>query len=79
MISAAAATSNLKRVTLELGGKSPLIVWKDVDVEWAAETAHVALFTNHGQNCCAGIKSILHTSAHTCRVALILKRIVTFV
>jgi len=60
MISAAAATSNLKRVTLELGGKSPLIVWKDVDVEWAAETAHVALFTNHGQNCCAGSRTFVH-------------------
>lgn len=60
IVAAAAAKSNLKRVTLELGGKSPLIIFPDVDVSWAASTAHDALFTNHGQNCCAGSRTFVH-------------------
>jgi aldehyde dehydrogenase (NAD+) len=49
-----AAESNLKRVTLELGGKSPNIVFADTDMEQAVEGAHFALFFNQGQCCCAG-------------------------
>lgn len=49
-----AARTNLKRVTLELGGKSANIILKDADVEAAVEQAHLALFFNHGQCCCAG-------------------------
>lgn len=60
VISEAAAKSNLKRVTLELGGKSPIIILPDVDIAWAAETAHAALFMNHGQNCCAGSRTFVH-------------------
>lgn len=41
-----AAQSNLKPVTLELGGKSPFIVCKDADVDAAVEAAHAALFFN---------------------------------
>jgi hypothetical protein len=43
---AAAAKSNLKRVTLELGGKSPLIVCDDADIEKAVEIAHNGVFYN---------------------------------
>jgi aldehyde dehydrogenase (NAD+) len=50
----AAAQSNLKRVTLELGGKSPNIVFADTDLDAAVEGAHFGLFFNHGQCCCAG-------------------------
>lgn len=50
----AAAQSNLKRVTLELGGKSPNIIFKDCDLDHAVETAHFGLFFNQGQCCCAG-------------------------
>ncbi|XP_065654114.1 aldehyde dehydrogenase, mitochondrial isoform X2 [Hydra vulgaris] len=60
VIMEAAAKSNLKRVLLELGGKSPLIIFPDVDVSWAAKIAHAALFTNHGQNCCAGSRTFVH-------------------
>jgi aldehyde dehydrogenase (NAD+) len=49
-----AAKSNLKRVTLELGGKSPNIVFADADMDQAIEGAHFALFFNQGQCCCAG-------------------------
>ena len=53
-VMAAAAQSNLKRVTLELGGKSPNIVFADADLDEAIEGAHFALFFNQGQCCCAG-------------------------
>ena len=54
LIMEAAAKSNLKRVTLELGGKSPNIVFADTDIDEAVEGAHFGLFFNHGQCCCAG-------------------------
>jgi aldehyde dehydrogenase (NAD+) len=53
-ISQYAADSNLKRVSLELGGKSPMIVLDDADIAEAVNTAHVGLFMNQGQCCCAG-------------------------
>jgi phenylacetaldehyde dehydrogenase len=49
-----AATGNLKKVTLELGGKSPNIIFKDADLEAAIPGAASAIFFNHGQCCCAG-------------------------
>ena len=54
LIMKAAADSNLKRVTLELGGKSPNIVFSDADLNQAVEGSHFALFFNQGQCCCAG-------------------------
>ena len=56
---AAAALSNLKRVSLELGGKSPLVVLADTDLDKAVEIAHEAIFANHGQNCCAGSRTFV--------------------
>lgn len=55
-----AAKSNLKPVTLELGGKSPVIVCEDADVDKAVETAHFALFFNQGQCCCSGSRTFVH-------------------
>ncbi|KAK2409161.1 aldehyde dehydrogenase family 2 member B4, mitochondrial [Trifolium repens] len=55
-----AARSNLKPVTLELGGKSPFIVFEDADVNKAVEIAHFALFFNQGQCCCAGSRTFVH-------------------
>lgn len=49
-----AAETNLKRVSLELGGKSPNIIFADADVETAAKFAYFALFFNMGQCCTAG-------------------------
>jgi aldehyde dehydrogenase (NAD+) len=54
LIMEAAAKTNLKRVTLELGGKSPNIVFADTNIDEAVEGAHFGLFFNHGQCCCAG-------------------------
>ena len=49
-----AAAGNLKKVSLELGGKSPNIVLQDADMENAIPGAASAIFFNHGQCCCAG-------------------------
>ncbi|ESP00661.1 hypothetical protein LOTGIDRAFT_177987 [Lottia gigantea] len=54
IVAKSAADSNLKRVTLELGGKSPNIVMADADLDYAIEQSHFGLFFNQGQCCCAG-------------------------
>ncbi|KAJ4959788.1 hypothetical protein NE237_019698 [Protea cynaroides] len=64
IISELASKSNLKKVTLELGGKSPFIVCEDADVDQAVEIAHFALFFNQGQCCCAGSRTFVHESIH---------------
>ena len=58
LIMEAAAQTNLKRVTLELGGKSPNIVFADADMDEAIEGSHFALFFNQGQCCCAGSRAV---------------------
>jgi len=50
---AAGAAGTIKRVTLELGGKSPNVVFADADLEAAAQAAPLAVFGNAGQDCCA--------------------------
>ncbi|VDM72246.1 unnamed protein product, partial [Strongylus vulgaris] len=50
----AAAESNIKKVSLELGGKSPNIIFGDADLDYAVQQAHHGLFFNQGQCCCAG-------------------------
>lgn len=64
IIMKAAADSNLKRVSLELGGKSPVVVFDDVDLDVAANIAHEGLFSNHGQSCCAGSRTYVHESIY---------------
>lgn len=59
-VMAAAAGSNLKAVSLELGGKSPAIVCPDVDVDKVIEDTHFALFFNQGQCCCAASRLYVH-------------------
>jgi aldehyde dehydrogenase (NAD+) len=54
LVAEAAAKSNLKRVSLELGGKSPNIVFADANLNDAVEHSHFGLFFNEGQCCCAG-------------------------
>lgn len=59
-----AARSNLKTVGLELGGKSPLVIFDDADVDEAVEIAHNAIFANHGQNCCAGSRTFVQAGIY---------------
>uniref|UniRef100_A0AAX7TPH6 Aldehyde dehydrogenase domain-containing protein n=1 Tax=Astatotilapia calliptera TaxID=8154 RepID=A0AAX7TPH6_ASTCA len=54
LIQEAAGKSNLKRVTLELGGKNPNIIFADADLDLAVEEAHQGVFFNAGQCCTAG-------------------------
>lgn len=59
LVQAASGSTNLKRVSLELGGKSPIIVTEDANLPYAVETAHFALFFNMGQCCCAGSRTFV--------------------
>ena len=59
-----AATGNLKRVSLELGGKSPNIIFADADLDAAAVGAASAIYFNHGQCCCAGSRLFIEQKAY---------------
>eukprot|EP00210_Caulerpa_lentillifera_P009161 g8734.t1 len=58
------AAVNVKDITVELGGKSPLIIFPDADLEQAATIAHSALFVNSGQLCTAGSRVFVHSSVY---------------
>src|SRR5262249_18047350 len=64
LVMTAAAQSNLKRVSLELGGKRPNVVFADADLDAAAEGAYFGLFFNQGQCCCAGSRLFVEDSVH---------------
>ncbi|MDK2973192.1 MAG: hypothetical protein PWP23_2947 [Candidatus Sumerlaeota bacterium] len=73
-----ASAGNLKRVTLELGGKSPNVIFADADLDIAAGAAASAIFFNHGQCCCAGSRLFVEEPIHDellARVAEIAKGI----
>ncbi|XP_060879078.1 aldehyde dehydrogenase 1A1-like [Metopolophium dirhodum] len=59
-----AAKSNLKHVSLELGGKSPLVIFDDYDVDEAAKIAHDSVFVNMGQNCCAASRTFVQENIY---------------
>lgn len=59
-----AATGNLKRTHLELGGKAPVIVMADADIEAVVATVKAAGFYNAGQDCCAACRIYVHESVH---------------
>jgi len=64
IIMEAAARSNLKRVSLELGGKSPNVVFADADLDAAVDGAYFGLFFNQGQCCCAGSRLFVEEKIH---------------
>jgi len=70
----AAAKSNLKRVSLELGGKSPNVVFADADLDAAVEGAYFGLFFNQGQCCCAGSRLFVEEKVHDQFVEKVLKK-----
>jgi len=74
LIMEAAARSNLKRVSLELGGKSPNIIFADADLDAAVEGAHFGLFFNQGQCCCAGSRLFVEEKVHDEVVARLVDR-----
>jgi len=58
------AADDIKRVSLELGGKSPNIIFADADVDAAAKAAPMAVFANTGQDCCARSRVLVEKSAY---------------
>ncbi len=60
----AAAGAHLKRVTLELGGKSPVIIFPDADLEAATAAAANGIFINTGQICAAGSRLFIHEKVY---------------
>ena len=58
----AAGQGNLKKLTLELGGKSPVVVFDDADLDKVVPGAAAAIFTNAGQICTAGSRLLVHSS-----------------
>ncbi|MEO0586901.1 MAG: aldehyde dehydrogenase family protein [Planctomycetota bacterium] len=59
-----AAAVDLKKVTLELGGKSPNVIYNDADLDTAIPGAASAIFFNHGQCCCAGSRLFVEDGIH---------------
>jgi acyl-CoA reductase-like NAD-dependent aldehyde dehydrogenase len=68
------AARQLKPCTLELGGKSPQIVFADADLERAAEGVSAGVFSSGGQTCLAGSRLLVHTSVHDEMLGLIVDR-----
>ncbi len=69
-----AATGNLKNISLELGGKSPNIVFADADLESAVDYALFGIFCNQGQVCSAGARLLLEESIHDLFTARLVER-----
>ncbi|MEQ1876422.1 MAG: aldehyde dehydrogenase family protein, partial [Bdellovibrionia bacterium] len=72
---AIAATSNMKKTTLELGGKNPNIVFADADFESAVDGALFAAFANQGEVCSAGSRLLVEQSIHKKLVEAMVKKI----
>eukprot|EP00842_Homolaphlyctis_polyrhiza_P000525 jgi/Hompol1/1473/HPOL_000349-RA len=74
IVAASCATLGPRPCSLELGGKSPIIICKDADLERAATSVVDAIFANMGQNCCAGSRLLVHSSVYETFVAMIKDR-----
>jgi betaine-aldehyde dehydrogenase len=72
---AKSAASDLKRVHLELGGKAPVIVFADADLQKAAAQIVVAGYFNAGQDCTAATRILVHESVHDEFVALLVAEV----
>jgi aldehyde dehydrogenase (NAD+) len=71
---AQAAAANVNRVTLELGGKSPQIVFPDADLDAAANGLVAGVFAATGQTCMAGSRLIVHADVHDALVEKVADR-----
>ena len=74
LVMQAAGRSNMKRVSLELGGKSPNVVFADADLDAAVDGAYFGLFFNQGQCCCAGSRLFVEEKVHAAFVARLVER-----
>ncbi|RMJ22498.1 Aldehyde dehydrogenase [Aspergillus sp. HF37] len=64
------AAGTMKNITLETGGKSPLVVFNDADLEQAAKWAHIGIMYNQGQVCTATSRILVHESVYDKFIAL---------
>merc|ERR1719422_2801970 len=71
----ASAAKDIKHVTLELGGKSPLIIFSDAHLENAVKGAMLANFSNQGQVCSNGTRVFVHESIHDQFVEMLIDRV----
>lgn len=69
-----AAAGNVKKIGLELGGKSPNVIFADADLEGAVEWAMIGIFFNQGEVCSAGSRIIVEESIHDAFVARLAER-----
>ena len=74
-VTSSATSSSLKEVTMELGGKSPLIIFDDADLDRAADTAMMANFYSSGQVCTNGTRVFIPTTLKAAFEAKILERV----
>jgi betaine-aldehyde dehydrogenase len=72
---AKSAASDLKRVHLELGGKAPVIVFEDADLQKAAAQIAIAGYFNAGQDCTAATRILVHESVHDDFIALLVAEV----
>jgi acyl-CoA reductase-like NAD-dependent aldehyde dehydrogenase len=70
----ASAASNLKKLTLELGGKSPQIIFPDADFERAVEACFWGVFSNKGEVCNAGSRVLVHEDAYEAFTSALVER-----
>ncbi len=73
------AAETLKRVSLELGGKNPIVVWEDADLGLALDSAVWSAFGTSGQRCTAASRLIVHRNVHDQFVEMLRKRVASLV
>jgi aldehyde dehydrogenase (NAD+) len=73
------AAETLKRVSLELGGKNPIVVWEDADLGLALDSAVWSAFGTSGQRCTAASRLIVHRKVHDQFVEMLRKRVASLV
>ena len=71
----ASAQSNIKKMSLELGGKSPFIIFEDADIDKAVDSACMTIFYNQGQTCTAGSRLFVQKSIKEKVISVILEKV----
>ena len=73
------ASATLKRVSLELGGKNPIVIWEDADLPLALDSVVWSAFGTSGQRCTAASRLIVHRAVHDEFVEMLRKRVASLV
>jgi len=73
------AAETLKRVSLELGGKNPIVIWEDADLDLALDSVVWSAFGTSGQRCTAASRIVVHRSIHDTFTEMLRKRVAALV